>query len=191
MLLTNNENALPLYEWLIQKKYKVYIYSRKVSEEQIENMKLDFIISYNYNYLIDKSCIKIMNGNIINLHISYLPWNRGFSPNFWSFIDDTPKGITIHYINEQLDKGNILVQKEYFFDEEKETFKSTYEILNNEIKDLFYKNWGRIESKQLKGKGSSEIGSYHSKRDLENVKSKIKFNWEDNIASVKRRLVCR
>ena len=29
--------------------------------------------------------------SFINMHISYLPWNRGFSPNIWSFIDNTPK----------------------------------------------------------------------------------------------------
>ena len=43
--------------------------------------------------------------------MSFLPYNRGSHPNFWSFIDDTPKGITIHEIDEGADTGNIVFQK--------------------------------------------------------------------------------
>ena len=39
---------------------------------------------------------------IINCHGAYLPHNRGAHPNVWSFIDNTPKGGTIQYINENV-----------------------------------------------------------------------------------------
>ena len=64
------------------------------------------------------------------MHISLLPWNRGYHPNIWSFLEDTPKGVTIHYINEGIDTGDIIVQKEIVIDEDKETLKSSYEILH-------------------------------------------------------------
>ena len=53
---------------------------------------------------------------IINLHISYLPYNKGAHPNFWSFADNTPSGVTIHEVNENLDSGNIIFQKKIEFD---------------------------------------------------------------------------
>ena len=34
-------------------------------------------------------------GKIINLHISFLPFNRGYYPNLWSHQEGTPSGVTI------------------------------------------------------------------------------------------------
>lgn len=61
-----------------------------------------------------------MKTPVLNLHISYLPWNRGANPNFWSFVENTKKGVTIHEIDEKLDKGKILLRKELEFDENRE-----------------------------------------------------------------------
>ena len=72
------------------------------------------MVSYGYRKIVLADVIDKMAGEIINLHISYLPWNRGANPNFWSFIDDTPKGVTIHEMSADLDKGRILCQKELF-----------------------------------------------------------------------------
>lgn len=88
-----------------------------------------------------------MQGQIFNLHISLLPYNREASPNFFSFIENTPKGVTIHQIDEVLDTGPILAQKELFFDESKETFASSYEKLILEIQMLFKENWSSISDK--------------------------------------------
>lgn len=88
-----------------------------------------------------------MQGQIFNLHISLLPYNREASPNFFSFIENTPKGVTIHQIDEGLDTGPILAQKELFFDESKETFASSYEKLILEIQMLFKENWSSISDK--------------------------------------------
>lgn len=88
-----------------------------------------------------------MQGQIFNLHISLLPYNREASPNFFSFIENTSKGVTIHQIDEGLDTGPILAQKELFFDESKETFASSYEKLILEIQMLFKENWSSISDK--------------------------------------------
>ena len=51
-------------------------------------------------------------GAAINLHISLLPWNRGSDPNLWSFLDDTPKGVSIHHIDAGVDTGDVIAQRE-------------------------------------------------------------------------------
>lgn len=43
--------------------------------------------------------------------MSYLPYNKGTHPNYWSFIENTPKGVMIHEIDKGIDTGNIIVQK--------------------------------------------------------------------------------
>lgn len=125
-----------------------------------------------------------MDGRIINLHISLLPWNRGANPNFWSFVDDTPKGVTIHQINAGLDKGKILCQKECFFDAEKETFLSTYDKLNETIVALFKENCQDIMGGRIVPREQPSGGSYHSVKDFQEVESQLDFAWSDNIALV-------
>jgi methionyl-tRNA formyltransferase len=43
--------------------------------------------------------------------LSYLPFNRGAHPNFWSFIEKTQAGVSIHKINKGIDTGNIILRK--------------------------------------------------------------------------------
>lgn len=147
----------------------------------------EWIISYNYKYLITKEIINYIKGNIINLHISYLPWNGGANPNIWSFIENTPKGVTIHQINEKFDKGKILYQKEYFFDEEKETFATSYMKLNKAIVELFKEKWREIELGQYHLYEQTGEGSYHTKKEFDQIKARLSFDWNDNIANFLKR----
>ena len=71
----------------------------------------DLIISFGYNKILKKNILEKISRPPINLHISYLPYNRGAYPNFWSFIKETPKGVSIHEINEGIDKGGIIARK--------------------------------------------------------------------------------
>lgn len=181
LYLTNNENTLELYEWL-KKRCRIHLYSDRLTVDQIRNMKPELIISYNYKYIISDDVIEIMEGKIVNLHVSYLPWNRGANPNIWSFIDDTPKGVTIHQINAGIDRGKIMYQKECIFEAEKETFITTYQKLNNEIVQLFKEHWNDIRRGDYPLLEQIGTGSYHKRSELENVKERVPFKWSDNIA---------
>ena len=182
LFLTNNVNALSLYDWLKNNEEKVYLYDKKINLDYIQLIHPDMIISYNYNYLIRQDVISFMEGQIINLHISYLPWNRGFSPNLWSFIDNTPKGVTIHYIDEGLDTGDIIVQESYEFDPTKETFESTYIFLNEKIKELFISWWDRIRSGKVLAIKQEGIGSFHLEKQLIEIQKKYHLSWEEKIS---------
>ncbi len=180
LFLTNNPIALELYEWL-EKCCVIYLYSERLFLQQVQKLRPYFIISFNYKYFIDEDVIQYMKGNIINLHISYLPWNRGASPNIWSFIDNTPKGVTIHQVDSGFDTGKILYQERCFFDIEKESFASAYQKLNHTIIELFKEKWEEIRSHQYMLSNQAKGGSCHTKKDLEELKSKIEFNWNENV----------
>ena len=183
LYLTNNSNTAGLFKWL-KERYPTELCHDALRLPQLEQLKPDIIISYNYKYIIGQELISYMDGRIINLHISLLPWNRGANPNFWSFVDDTPKGVTIHQINAGLDKGKILCQKECFFDAEKETFLSTYDKLNETIVALFKENCQDIMGGRIVPREQPSGGSYHSVKDFQEVESQLDFAWSDNIALV-------
>jgi methionyl-tRNA formyltransferase len=143
-----------------------------LKEIEIENY--DLVISFGYRHIIPRS--KILSGPpIINLHIGYLPYNKGSHPNFWSHIENTPSGVTIHLIDEGVDTGPYLYQKMLKFDTSRVTFRESYNILINEIENLFIKNFNEIIDLNFKTFRSSEIGTYHSFSDLPK-----KIDW-DNI----------
>ena len=171
---------MDLYEWLKQRE-KVEIITNKLTIDLVKEWKPDFIISYNYSYLITADIIEYMKGAIFNLHISYLPWNRGASPNLWSFLDNTPKGVTIHQINKGLDMGKILFQKQCYFDETKETFASTYTYLHEQITELFKENWEKIKTGTYVLTEQEKGGSYHTIKELQKLEKECPFQWSDNI----------
>lgn len=103
-----------LSEWLRKQGEDVLYTEEKVDINFVTKINPDFIISYNYKYIIPSEIVRKFYGKIINLHISYLPYNRGYYPNVWSFLDNTPKGVTIHLIDEGIDTGDILLQKKFF-----------------------------------------------------------------------------
>lgn len=189
LVLTNNQVAKPLINWLKTQREEVVTWSKEISTVEIASLKPDYVLSYCYRFIIKSDVIALLPKKIINLHISYLPWNRGADPNIWSFLDNTPKGVTIHYVDEGLDTGPIICQKLLYFSEQMETFRSTYITLHLEIQSLFKENWSFIRSSSLKEINQSRIGSYHRIKDMSSIKEKFGDSlYDTKIALFKRRL---
>jgi methionyl-tRNA formyltransferase len=78
----------------------------------LDNSSYEFLISFGYRHILRKEIVDYFSGRSINLHASLLPWNRGADPNLWSFLENTPKGVTIHEIDYGVDTGKILAHRE-------------------------------------------------------------------------------
>ena len=61
----------------------------------------DLVISFGYRHIIKDTELKSLKRPIINLHVSFLPFNRGSHPNFWSHFENTPSGVSIHEIDSR------------------------------------------------------------------------------------------
>jgi len=165
-------------ETILLEKLRNCNYHVEHSKKKIKNFSgYDLVISFGYKHILSKEAIATSDCEIINLHISYLPWNRGAHPNFWSFYEDTVKGVTIHLINEGIDKGDILYQKKMIFNSKNYTFSETYEILKKEIELLFISNMKDILNKTYSTYPQIGKGSFHRKKDLPRRFS----GWESNI----------
>lgn len=189
MLLSNNRNFYYLYDCLKEQGEQVFFYSGRLTEEQILFLSPRLVVSYNYGYLIPEKIIQLLEGRIVNLHISYLPWNKGSDPNFWSFIDQTPKGVTIHQLSTVLDQGDILFQKELFFNEKQETFKSAYETLNKEIVQLFMRHFYEIMEQKVVLFPQRGTGTYHRRKDLIDFMGGRAMDWNELIYDFKQRML--
>lgn len=153
-----------------------------ISDESEYN-DVDFIISYGYRYILKGNLLQNFSQRAINLHISLLPWNRGADPNLWSFLEDTPKGVTIHYIDEGIDTGDILAQQDIRSDPE-DTLRTSYERLSRAIEALFKRVWLDIRDGSLKGIPQSKGGSFHRLNDRINYEYLLTEGWDTPVKNI-------
>lgn len=126
----------------------------------------DFIVSFGYRHILKKAIIERLACPILNLHISYLPFNRGAHPNFWAFYDNTPSGVSIHLIDDGVDTGPIVYQKQVQFSASEHTFLHTYKRLVSEIEALFIVNVDDIIHNKWQATPQEGEGTHHFVKDL-------------------------
>lgn len=176
LFLGYNRKQTSIIHFLEERGHNVVQISDKTTPTYFS--KFGWVISFGYRHIITQKQIDAIKGNIINLHISYLPFNRGSHPNFWAFYDNTPSGVTIHKLDKGLDTGDILVRKQINFDITQETFLTTYNKLINEIEELFKENHIGIFNNTISPTPQINLkkGTYHKVKDLPPIKS-----WDINI----------
>lgn len=102
----------------IAKQYHIPVkYVSNINDDnfirEVEETKPSLIICTYFDQIIRKRLLEIPLFGVINVHPSLLPSYRGVKPVFWVLKNSEPKtGITIHMMDEGIDTGDILVQKE-------------------------------------------------------------------------------
>jgi len=141
----------------------------KKTFQEIEALKADIGLSILFGYILSKDFIDIFKAGIVNLHPSYLPYNRGQYPNVWSIVEDTPAGVTLHYIDKGIDTGNVIAQQQVHV-KWTDTGESLYKKLEHVSVKLFSENWPRIRrEKEPRVSQSTVTGTYHSTEDVQKI----------------------
>lgn len=184
--LYNNNCALELFQWLTEIGNDVIHCSERITPEWCRRQRFDLTVSYTYRYILSENTIHALNDNVVNLHNSVLPFNRGADPNIWSIVDGTPRGVTLHYMDAELDKGYVIAQ-EIINDNEDETMASSYNNLDRAAKEMFkkafryYKYWPSLKKKCV------GTGTYHSLADGAKYKNAIE-SYDIGIVEFKKRI---
>ena len=153
----------------------------------------DFIVSYGYRHIIKNVAeLKRMKGRIINLHISYLPWNRGADPNFWSWAEGTPHGVTIHDVDCGIDDGDIIAQRLVEMFAAQETLSSSYAKLHAAIQLLFKEHWRDIRSGKASRTKQIGKGSFHRAWERRRIESQVMpMGWDTPSSLVRSRWMAK
>jgi methionyl-tRNA formyltransferase len=130
--------------------------------------KADFWISVHWPKKFTPEELKTPLHGCVNLHNSYLPWNKGAHPCTWAIIDKTRHGATMHWMDEQIDTGDILCQEEVEVTEY-DTAATLYEkTVAAEVK-VFEKGVGLLNRGLFIKTPQPSYGSRHLKRDFERL----------------------
>ncbi len=119
----------------------IYPIGKEWNDESIKKLKAlmpDIILVVYWRYILPKKVFEIPPLGCVNFHMAYLPYNRGKKPNVWPIIDGSPCGVSIHYIDEGIDSGEIISQEKVDV-ELIDTGQTIYEKLLKAFPPLFKK----------------------------------------------------
>jgi len=139
--------------------------------EKIRRMDLDLIVSVAAPVIFRKKLLDIARLGCINIHSSKLPQYRGMMPNFWQlYHGEMLAGITIHEMNEKIDEGRIILQRELDI-LPGETLDSLIKRSKRLGAELMVEALMRLRSGSVSYQGNRvEEGSYYSFPSREDVK---------------------
>ena len=148
LVLCNNRNAKGI---LYAKKNSIpylFIDTKKRNFEntilnEIKKYRISLICLAGYMKIISKKFITNYGKKIINIHPSLLPKFKGLN-TYKKIIKDkeVKTGCTVHYVNEKLDNGKIIVQKNFFINEkdnEEDLIKKTQKLEHRAFSEAIVK----------------------------------------------------
>ncbi len=126
----------------------------------ISKMKPDFIIVNSYSMKLHPEVLAIPKIASINVHGGLLPEYRGANPIQWAIINaETETGVTIHYMTEEIDAGDIISQKrvpiffeDTWLDVRNRLYVATEEILREELPKIFEGKNSRVAQDESKSR---------------------------------------
>lgn len=117
----------------------------------LQNLKIDFIVLAGFLWLLPEDILQAFAKRIVNVHPALLPKYGGLgmygTKVHQAVLDANEKesGISIHYVNENYDEGEIIFQAACEVEK-----KDTVETLMYKIQQLEYQHFPRIIESLLK-----------------------------------------
>ncbi len=98
---------------------KVFRVRRLNSQKKlIKKLSADLIVVCGWRQVIDKDILRIPVKGVIGFHPTLLPYGRGPAPVINTLLKgDTESGLTMFYMTQNLDDGDIIAQKKFYIRE--------------------------------------------------------------------------
>lgn len=133
---------------------------------EVRSIRPTLIVSAGFRYIVPKDVLAVPSRGAVNLHKSYLPYNRGANPNVWSIIEDNPAGVSIHYMTAEIDAGPIIDRRKVPVHPD-DTGNDLYERLERAQFEQFTEVWSDIRDGTADTiKQDPDGGTYHYKDDF-------------------------
>lgn len=157
-----------IYEWL-RGREPVSVRAMITSSDQLELMKIvepDVAVAAGFGEIVPSEFLQIPEHGCINVHPGYLPHARGYNPNVWSIVEGQPPGVSIHFMEEDVDAGGIIARRKVESSFE-DTGKTLYQRMERVAVELFKDTWPNIESNNIDPiEQDDQKATTHVKRDF-------------------------
>lgn len=128
-----------------------------------------------YDLILSMHCKQMFPADLVNrvrcvnVHPGLNPHNRGWYPQVFSIINRLPCGVTIHEMDEELDHGPIIVQRELPI-QPWDTSETAYEKLMVIERELVIDNFVAIRENDYKAVPAPSEGNVNYRRDFDLIR---------------------
>ena len=150
LILSNNPSAFVLKR-AENHKIPQYVFNRhnfykeRVVDEILKLNGIDFIVLAGFMWLVPERFVKSYPNKIVNIHPALLP-KYGGKGMYGSFVHEAvvknkekESGITIHWVNEAYDEGNIIFQAKCKVDPD-----DSADAVAGKVHQLEYEHYPRV-----------------------------------------------
>ena len=153
--------------------------------QELQALNIDLIVVVAFK-MLPKVVWQIPKIGTINIHASLLPQYRGAAPINWAIINGEKKtGVTSFLINEVIDTGNILLQKEVAIADD-ETAGTLHDKLQESGSQLLLETLQLLENGKTQGIDQKTM--FQNESDLKPApkifKDTCKINWNDSTENI-------
>ncbi|MGN0353395.1 MAG: methionyl-tRNA formyltransferase [Roseburia sp.] len=179
----------PVKECALAHGIEVYQPKRVRENECVEYLRSyqpDIIVVVAFGQIVSREILDMPKYGCINVHASLLPKYRGAAPIQWAVLNgDKVSGVTIMHMDEGIDTGDMILQKEIVLDKE-ETGGSLFDRLAVVGAELCVEAMAALENGTAKdipqdsekathvGKISKEMGSIDWTKSAEEIERLIR-----------------
>lgn len=137
------------------KKIKTFVFNPKGYEKKsiyereiLERIRdLDYIFLAGYMRILSEDFLEAYEGKVVNIHPSLLPKYKGVESIKRAYeAKEEYIGVTIHYVNEEIDGGEILAQDKFKVD-----YNKTLVEVESQVHELEHRLYIKTAAKILKG----------------------------------------
>ena len=143
------------------------------------NANLQIVVAFR---MLPKVVWQMPEYGTFNLHASLLPNYRGAAPINWAIINgETKTGVSTFFIDEKIDTGEMILQKEIKIDDE-ENAGSLHDKLMILGSKLVLETVSLLKKGEVKTKPQKEYGNTKTAYKLN--KDNCKIDWTDSIKNI-------
>lgn len=169
-------------------KYDIpYLFPVKVNSpefyEQAATYECDLFVSMSFNQIFRSAISNLPPLKTINCHAGLLPFYRGRNILNWALINDEKEyGITVHYIDEGIDTGDIILQRRFPVSDQ-DSYRTLLERAYEDCPVILYdaiKLFQRGEVTPVKQSTIHPVGFYCGRRG----EGDEIINWDQNARDI-------
>ena len=137
--------------------------------------KVKFVIIGGYDGILKKPFISSVK-KVINTHFGIIPRNRGCNPTIWDILSSKKGGYTTYEVNENIDLGKIIEQREIDYNNDVSS-EQLYKLILSESLLNYDKIIDNLTLDKLKFISPRKMANKYHSKDMPNDRY-ISWNWK-------------
>ncbi len=154
--------------------------------DKIRDLNADIGVVASYNKKFPKELLSLTKDGFINLHPSKLPDYRGANPYSHVIMNgEEESAITLHYMDEEFDTGDIISQYRFSIDEN-ETMGTLFYRTNEMCASMLFEALDYYETHEFPRKPQPKDNDYKKAEALSLEKGNVYIDWNTPAEDIER-----